>query len=96
MTIGTVASTDVGIFVQGELLSVTEGNERTFPNGDKRTPGLVKLLVQDQALTVEFWGLREAQAAVGDAERGDLLRLRAYATAFKDRVYWKASREQAG
>lgn len=94
MTVAGATATDVGFFVRGQLLAVVEGRERKFEDGQTRTPGLVKLLVNDSPVTVECWGMDEAQQLVAGVERMELVTLRVWARGYKDRVYWKATRDQ--
>lgn len=93
MTVALTA-TDQGFFVRGAFLAVVPGRERTFEDGEKRTPGLIKLLVGDSPVTVECWDMEAAERLATGLDRMDAIALRVYARAFKDRVYWKATRDQ--
>lgn len=84
-----------GVSVTGELLSVTF-EEGTLDNGKPWSKGVVKLLIGDNVERIGFKTLEEAEAAVGQGQRGDLVSVGARpqgaydeATGRRSRVTWR-------
>jgi hypothetical protein len=74
-TAGTTALQH-GIWMVGELVSTEPGREYDRKNGEKVTPGLVRMLVGNALEVIEYQSLADAQRAVGHATRGDGVMIR--------------------
>lgn len=77
-----------GVFVTGEFLAVKPGRQWTGQDGKTRNPHKVLVLVRDQSRDIEYRDEASALAAVGAAQRGDVLTLPVFPRAVKDRVFF--------
>jgi len=85
------------IMVRGDLIRVYAGTPRTRADGSGGwTPGVVKVFDGENVANIEYPSLAAAEAAVGDAVRGDLVEVPVRLRAYKDRVYFSGLRDAAG
>lgn len=75
---GGAVDAGIGYFIVGEFLSAYPGDAYTDSRGVEKTPLNVKLLVQDEAVTVRFNDLNRSEALVAGKQRGERLQLRVF------------------
>lgn len=69
----TIGGDPTGVLVAGEFLSLSQGKPWTDDKNEVHTPVNATVLVGDRTIRVEFQTADDAEAAVGQTQRGERL-----------------------
>jgi len=77
-----------GVFVVAEFIDNRPGRAWTGRDGETRRPQDVTVLLGRSSVRIQYRSVSDAMAALHGAVKGDVVALRVFPTANKDRVFY--------